>query len=581
MGDVPDPLSPEAIRDALARILGSKAFADSPRLSAFLRFVVSEWLAGRTGEIKGYTIGVAVFERGEGFDPNTDPIVRVEATRLRRLLSQYYLNEGAEDPIILELPRGGYVPEARRRVAEAATPALRTAGPAPFEEAVPAVLPPPQVWPFAALWERIQARPEAMLAVFAVLVAGAVFAGFLLRGADGPLETPSIAVMPFDNVGGRVSDTFFAQGLTVEIASELSRFKELAVFAVDPSGADSVRARYVLSGSVRRGGTTRGGNSIRVTATLSEKDGGRALWSNTFDRALSIENLLAIEQEIASAIVTEVAQPYGVIARTDAAASRGGGFTKLSAYQCVLRAYAYWRSLDEPTHGEVRTCLERAVKDDPSCSACWAALTFLYLDEYRYAFNRRDGYDPLDKALESSERAVEADSDSAFAYQAHYAAHYFRGDFAKFREAGERALALNPNSPDILADFGSRLAFSGDWVRGIEMVKRALAINPASPGWAFTPLAYDAYRRGDFEMALTFVDDMKMPAYFRTYVLKAQILSAMGDYDAAHNALQEALALKPEFAARPREFMEHWGLERGMIERSLDDLAKAGLTNPS
>jgi tetratricopeptide (TPR) repeat protein len=118
-------------------------------------------------------------------------------------------------------------------------------------------------------------------------------------------------------------------------------------------------------------------------------------------------------------------------------------------------------------------------------------------------------------------------------------------------------------------------------VRGIEMVKLALAINPASPGWAFTPLAYDAYRRGDFEMALTFVDDMKMPAYFRTYVLKAQILSAMGDYDAAHNALQEALALKPEFASRPREFMEHWGLERGMIERSLDDLAKAGLTNPS
>jgi len=103
----PDPMQ---VRDALARIAVSEEFRASPQLIAFPRFVTEAALAGGSDRIKAYTIGVEAFGRGAGFDPQIDPIVRVEATRLRPTLARYYAGTGAIDPVIIELSRGSYVP---------------------------------------------------------------------------------------------------------------------------------------------------------------------------------------------------------------------------------------------------------------------------------------------------------------------------------------------------------------------------------------------------------------------------------------------------------------------------------------
>jgi hypothetical protein len=108
---------------ALERVLASAAFRSSRRLAAFLRFIVERALAGEGGRIKGYTIAVEALGRGPDFDPQSDPIVRVDAGRLRRALARFYAAEGADDPILIALPRGSYVPTFRRRAAR--EPALR------------------------------------------------------------------------------------------------------------------------------------------------------------------------------------------------------------------------------------------------------------------------------------------------------------------------------------------------------------------------------------------------------------------------------------------------------------------------
>src|SRR5471032_948048 len=87
--------APHEIRAALALVIASARFRACPRLTSFLRFVVEAWLAGRSGRVKGYTVGVEAFGRPDSFDPQIDPIVRVEATRLRRALDRYYAGEGA------------------------------------------------------------------------------------------------------------------------------------------------------------------------------------------------------------------------------------------------------------------------------------------------------------------------------------------------------------------------------------------------------------------------------------------------------------------------------------------------------
>src|SRR6516225_9760164 len=104
-------MSPQHVREELDRVLSSKAFADAERHRRFLRFVVEQTLDGRASEIKESVIGVEALGRNGSFDPKADPIVRVEAGRLRARLSSYYETEGKGDPIRIELPKGGYVPE--------------------------------------------------------------------------------------------------------------------------------------------------------------------------------------------------------------------------------------------------------------------------------------------------------------------------------------------------------------------------------------------------------------------------------------------------------------------------------------
>ena len=104
---------PEAIRAQLERILASPHFTGTDRSRRFLRFVVEEALAGRSERLKEYTLAIEVFDRDDSFDPSTNPGVRVEASRLRRRLEHYYLTLGREDPVLIELPRGTYVPVFR------------------------------------------------------------------------------------------------------------------------------------------------------------------------------------------------------------------------------------------------------------------------------------------------------------------------------------------------------------------------------------------------------------------------------------------------------------------------------------
>ncbi len=113
----------ESIRHELEKILASEAFVNSGRLSRFLRFTVEEALQGRGDQLKESFLGVEVFDREPSYDPRTDPIVRVEAGRLRNKLASYYEGEGRADPVLIEFKKGGYVPAFQCRSAEAPRPA--------------------------------------------------------------------------------------------------------------------------------------------------------------------------------------------------------------------------------------------------------------------------------------------------------------------------------------------------------------------------------------------------------------------------------------------------------------------------
>src|SRR5262245_36005733 len=125
--------------EQLQRILRSETFHKSDRLKRFLMFIVREAAAGRGAQLKEYVIGVQVFRKEDSFDPRTDPIVRVQARRLRAKLVRYYREEGRADPILIELPKGRYAPSIKHR--DDTVPSRRSVSTALFNRNTIVVLP--------------------------------------------------------------------------------------------------------------------------------------------------------------------------------------------------------------------------------------------------------------------------------------------------------------------------------------------------------------------------------------------------------------------------------------------------------
>jgi TolB-like protein/Tfp pilus assembly protein PilF len=584
-------LAPEQIRAALGRVAASAAFTASPRMQDFLRYVVEETLAGRGDEIKGYSLALEVFRRGDSFDPANDSVVRVEAARLRRTLTAYYEGEGRDDPIIIGIPKGGYVPDFQVRSNGASAPQP--------EPSVPEATAPMAV-PDAKLPDRPAAGTPApqmkalvvlgFVALATVLAGGVYWLGIGKDTTLPPLNTkdelsrparPTIAVLPFEATFGTERDALLGRGLAADISGALTGFHELIVLYAeggDQPNPESVGpldvSRYRLQGRVA---SQRG--DVRVLVQLLDARNNRSLWAQNYERQLNTDSLFELQDEITQQVAATIADPYGVIWQSEIA--RPNRPQSVSAYYCALRAYDYWRELSPEMHAKVRTCLEDAVKVEPDYAVAWSALSYFYMDEYRYGYNPRDDSPPLERALASANKAVALDPFDARAYQALYTVQFLRGDTKEFQRIGKKALELNRNSLDLVGDYGAKLAMSGLWTEGIPLVRNAVERNPAPPGWLFTPLVYYEYMNGNYSAALTFIDRMNTPDYYRTHVLRAMIYGQLGDTAMAKAAIDQIERLKPQFLSDPVDDMRHWGLAAEILAQSVDGLRKAGVMIPA
>jgi adenylate cyclase len=326
-----------------------------------------------------------VLQRDAGFDPQADPIVRIEASRLRRSLERYYLIAGKDDPIRIDIPKGGYVasfqrlPSVREHGGDTATPELPQGEPpvlAGHRAARRSREGIRTFWPS----RRVLARGVALGMVAALALA----TGLLLwhettepeaivpEAADGP----SIIVLPFDNLSDSPAKAYLAGGLTEEVLTGLAQFRELFVYGHETGArygaATSYRelhrelgVRYVLQGSVREAE-----GRIRVTARLTDATTGLQLWAAAYEE--SGADLFRVQGDIARRVVVEVAQPYGAIAAADMQLMRSKAPESLSAYECVLRVLDYYRHMSVARVVEARDCLKRATESDPEYADAWA-----------------------------------------------------------------------------------------------------------------------------------------------------------------------------------------------------------------
>ncbi len=393
-----------------------------------------------------------------------------------------------------------------------------------------------------------------------------------------------VALLPFKYTGSSAELKSLAEGLTDEITTGLSRFSYLRVIARGStakysSESGDVRAigkelgtRYVMEGSLRQAGA-----KLRLTVQLADTVTGTQLWAETYERAFAPEAIFDLQDDLVPRVVATVADQYGVLPRSMSEALRSKSEAALTPHEAVLRTFSYFARLEPGEHATVRRILEHAVREAPGHADSWAMLSMIYRGEFAQGFNA--GPNPLDRALAAAQRAVELAPTNALCYYALATVHYFRKETLAFRTTAERSLALNPMDGSAIAYLGMLTATMGEWDRGCAMVESAMKLNPNYPGWFQIAIWANAYRQGKYEEALEALTRMILHGYFHAQAARAATLGKLGRREEAQKALQELLALRPDFAAVARQEYAKW-YDAEQIEQLIDGLCKAGLEFP-
>ena len=282
----------KAIREQLVRILNSGPFHQSQRRQRFLEYLVNETLAGRGERLKAYNVALEVFDRPETFDPTIDPLVRIEAARLREKLREYYGTDGQGDPIHIDLPKGTYTPQIEFRHEGAPRIARRRA-------------PPTQ---------------------------------------EGSSTVPAVAVLSFDDLSADQNLGYLGDGVAEDIITALSRFPDLVVVARGSSFAYKGKAvdmrqvgkelgvDYVVEGSVRKDG-----DKLRIVSQLIDTKNGEHLWAERFDRTGT--NPWALQDEVTGMIVSAITGETGALKQAEYRQAWAKGATTLEEYDYYLRGH--------------------------------------------------------------------------------------------------------------------------------------------------------------------------------------------------------------------------------------------------
>ncbi|MEY9999102.1 adenylate/guanylate cyclase domain-containing protein [Sinorhizobium fredii] len=290
---------------------------------------------------------------------------------------------------------------------------------------------------------------------------------------------PSIAVLPFDNMSGDPEQGYFADGITEDIITDLSKVSGLFVIARNSSFAykgktpdirkvsRELGVRYVLEGSVRRAA-----DRIRINAQMIDGTTGGHLWAERYDRGL--EDIFAVQDEVTRTIVNalRVKLTTGEEERRE-----GRGKVDPEAYDLLVRSRQTMLQLTAVSSSEARAMLERVIEIDPGLAAAYARLSIIAFAEYA---NQWNGATPenLEQALQLAHNAIDADDTEP---QGHISLALVLSWMRRLDEAeaaAERALALDPNLADAYTGLGNIREFQGRYEDAVALYTRAQRLDP-------------------------------------------------------------------------------------------------------
>jgi adenylate cyclase len=396
--------------------------------------------------------------------------------------------------------------------------------------------------------------------------------------ADSPTlpDKPSIAVLPFDNMSGDADQAYFADGITEDIITELSRFRQLFVIARNSSFtyrgrsakvqdvAKDLGVRYVVEGSVRKAG-----DRARVTAQLVDAQSGSHLWAERYDRELA--DIFAVQDEITRNIVAALP---GRLHDADRDRARRKRTANMTAHDYLLLGLERFRRFSPDENAAARDLFRQAIALDPLYAR---AHTMLASTDVWDVMTDASHDDPLDAALGAVQTALALDNEDGWSHAIHGFILFLRRRDDEAEAAFRRAVALNPNDADTAAFLANVLVYWGRWQEALDWFVQADRLNPYPPGWYHWYRALALYSGREYEQAVRAIREIR-PLFPMCHAYLAACHAQLDRPDEAEAELaaftgggggNTALELARERADRYRDPADR--------DHFLDGLRKAGL----
>jgi adenylate cyclase len=389
-------------------------------------------------------------------------------------------------------------------------------------------------------------------------------------------DKPAIVVLPFANMSGDPEQEFFADGLTEDILTELSRFRELLVISRNTSSrykgkavdvkkiAKELAVHYLLEGSVRKAG-----NRVRVSVQLIDAETDRHIWADRYDRELA--DIFAIQDEVTASVVATLPRRVEA-ARRERSASKPT--ENMAAYECVLTGKVLHHRSTKQDNEAALAMLERAVKLDPQYAHAhaWLACTLGQSWTNGYCEDRDATWNRILEELRTAHALDDNDSD---VHRILAAVHLAHNDHDKATYHQERAIALNPNDDLIVVQEGEVLTWLGRPEEGVTWIKKAMRLNPYHPErfWNHLGRAYFVARRyAEAVEAFKHITAQDHTHHAFLAAAHAQI----GNEAEANAQAGQVLARKPDFTVKDYLSTVHYKRQED-FDHHQSSLLKAGL----
>jgi hypothetical protein len=573
---MPEVPNADQVLAALARIVASSVFRSSPQIAAFLTFVVKAVLEGKGDRIKGYTIGVEVLRREETFDPQIDPIVRVEATRLRRALDRYYAGPGQSDSVILTLPRGSYAPTFKLRTDALDDPDAKYHL---LDQAAKRRL------TFVASIAGIIFVAAAAWKLYSSIGGAPKQTGSIVQSDDKLLSgngMPVLLVQPPTVVGIKKPNSVSAESLYVRAADAFSRFDLINVRrqSIEESQQPGQQANPRSQVDFRLVGRIEylDDGTARLRIELIDALVGNLVWSQVFDRVGAEANRNNEEERIVRQLAETLVSPFGVIYSVE----RGKSLRKSELdprYACIIDAVETFRSFDPLQLMRARSCLNRLTSIYPNFGIGFTYLAAMDLREYQYRVDlQADEMPPLDRALRAARRGVELNPESSRAYEILFVTLFARHELAAAFSAGEKAMSLNMYDKRLVGALGARRIAAGDIEVGLALLKQAEADGRIIPAFEQFFLFLGNYLRGDMSHAAFHANQLTGDSFQLAFLARGLMDYSRGDQSSAAKAFDRLAAINPAWRKDLTGSLRRFFEDNSIVDRLTNDLTAAGIT---